>query len=88
MSSPSEPRPSNFIRDIVIEDLKTKKFGDATVVDDLSLQIMPFGRTTGIGPLNADFGTPATSVTELHVSPPSPDQRRPSWKLVVSTYAR
>jgi glutaminyl-tRNA synthetase len=31
MSSPSEPRPSNFIRDIVIEDLKTKKFGDAVV---------------------------------------------------------
>src|SRR5580693_4920128 len=31
MSSPSEPRPSNFIRDAVIEDLKTKKFGDAVV---------------------------------------------------------
>src|SRR3984893_11824423 len=31
MSSPSEPRPSNFIRDIVIEDLKTKKFGDAAI---------------------------------------------------------
>jgi glutaminyl-tRNA synthetase len=31
MSSPSEPRPSNFIRDIVIEDLKTKKFGDAVI---------------------------------------------------------
>ena len=29
-SSP-EPRPSNFIRDIVIEDLKTKKFGDAAI---------------------------------------------------------
>src|ERR1700726_2976263 len=29
-SSP-EPRPSNFIRDIVIEDLKTKKFGDAVI---------------------------------------------------------
>src|SRR5258708_35366132 len=28
---PSEPRPSNFIRDIVIEDLKTKKFGDAAI---------------------------------------------------------
>ncbi len=31
MSSPSEPRPSNFIRDIVIEDLKTKKYGDAVI---------------------------------------------------------
>jgi len=31
MSSPSEPRPSNFIRDQVIEDLKTKKFGDAII---------------------------------------------------------
>src|SRR5271155_5608346 len=30
-SSPSEPRPSNFIRDTVIEDIKTKKFGDAVV---------------------------------------------------------
>ncbi|MGB8012511.1 MAG: glutamine--tRNA ligase/YqeY domain fusion protein [Terriglobales bacterium] len=30
-SSPSEPRPSNFIRDIVIEDLKTKKYGDAII---------------------------------------------------------
>src|SRR6202162_4728095 len=30
-NSPSEPRPSNFIRDIVIEDLKTKKFGDAAI---------------------------------------------------------
>src|SRR6202140_1265800 len=29
-SSP-EPRPSNFIRDIVIEDLKTMKFGDAAI---------------------------------------------------------
>src|SRR6266403_2570286 len=28
---PSESRPSNFIRDIVIEDLKTKKFGDAVI---------------------------------------------------------
>src|SRR6267378_4774750 len=26
-NSPSEPRPSNFIRDIVIKDLETKKFG-------------------------------------------------------------
>jgi glutaminyl-tRNA synthetase len=31
MSSPSGPRPSNFIRDQVIEDLKTKKFGDAVI---------------------------------------------------------
>jgi glutaminyl-tRNA synthetase len=31
MSSPSEPRPSNFIRDQVIDDLKTKKFGDAII---------------------------------------------------------
>ncbi len=30
-SSPSEARPSNFIRDIVIEDLKTKKYGDAVI---------------------------------------------------------
>src|SRR5882762_989811 len=30
-NSPSESRPSNFIRDIVIEDLKTKKFGDAAI---------------------------------------------------------
>src|SRR6266704_663480 len=28
---PSESRPSNFIRDIVIEDLKTKQFGDAAI---------------------------------------------------------
>jgi len=28
---PAGPRPSNFIRDIVIEDLKTKKFGDAAI---------------------------------------------------------
>ena len=27
----AEPRPSNFIRDIIIEDLKTKKFGDAVI---------------------------------------------------------
>src|SRR6266404_5288925 len=27
---PSEPRPSNFIRDIVIEDLKTNEFGGKT----------------------------------------------------------
>src|SRR5260370_9633198 len=27
----SESRTSNFIRDIVIEDLKTKKFGDAVI---------------------------------------------------------
>ena len=31
MSSPPEPRPSNFIRDQVIEDLKTKKYGDAII---------------------------------------------------------
>jgi glutaminyl-tRNA synthetase len=31
MSSPSESRPSNFIRDIVMEDLKTKKYGDAVI---------------------------------------------------------
>jgi glutaminyl-tRNA synthetase len=30
-SLPAEPRPSNFIRDTVIEDLKTKKFGDAVI---------------------------------------------------------
>jgi glutaminyl-tRNA synthetase len=30
-ASPSESRGSNFIRDIVIEDLKTKKYGDAVV---------------------------------------------------------
>src|ERR1700674_500173 len=30
-TSPAEPRPSNFIRDIVIEDLETKKFGDAAI---------------------------------------------------------
>src|SRR5580658_11352653 len=29
--TPSESRPSNFIRDTVIEDLKTKKFGDAQI---------------------------------------------------------
>src|SRR6201984_2351667 len=28
---PSEPRPSNFVRDIVIEDLKTRKYGDAAI---------------------------------------------------------
>src|SRR6267154_2300102 len=31
MSAPSELRPSNFIRDAVIEDLKTKKYGDAVI---------------------------------------------------------
>jgi glutaminyl-tRNA synthetase len=31
MSSSPEPRPSNFIRDAVIEDIKTKKFGDAPI---------------------------------------------------------
>ncbi len=30
-NSPAEPRPSNFIRDIVIEDQKTKKYGDAVI---------------------------------------------------------
>ena len=30
-SSPSEPRPSNFIRDTVIEDRKTKKYGNAVI---------------------------------------------------------
>jgi glutaminyl-tRNA synthetase len=30
-NSPSESRTSNFIRDIVIEDLKTKKYGDAVI---------------------------------------------------------
>ncbi len=30
-SSPSEPRPSNFIRDAIIDDLKTKKYGDAVI---------------------------------------------------------
>ncbi len=29
--SAQEPRPSNFIRDAMIEDLKTKKFGDAVI---------------------------------------------------------
>jgi glutaminyl-tRNA synthetase len=28
---PTEPRPSNFVRDIVIEDLKTRKYGDAVI---------------------------------------------------------
>jgi glutaminyl-tRNA synthetase len=30
-TAPSEARPSNFIRDIVVEDIKTKKFGDAVI---------------------------------------------------------
>jgi glutaminyl-tRNA synthetase len=30
--SPSESRPSNFIRDAVIEDLKTRKFGEAVII--------------------------------------------------------
>ncbi len=30
-NSPSESRPSNFVRDIVIEDLRTKKYGDAVI---------------------------------------------------------
>ena len=29
--SPAEVRPSNFLRDIIIEDLKAKKFGDAVI---------------------------------------------------------
>ena len=29
--SPAEPRPSNFIRDAMIEDLKNKKYGDAVI---------------------------------------------------------
>jgi glutaminyl-tRNA synthetase len=28
---PAEVRPSNFLRDIIVEDLKTKKFGDAVI---------------------------------------------------------
>src|SRR5882762_4655397 len=28
---PAEPRPSNFVRDIIIEDLKTRKYGDAVI---------------------------------------------------------
>jgi glutaminyl-tRNA synthetase len=30
-SSPAEPRPSNFIRDTVIEDIKTRKYGAAII---------------------------------------------------------
>jgi glutaminyl-tRNA synthetase len=30
-NAPAEPRPSNFIRDAVIEDLKAKKYGDAVI---------------------------------------------------------
>jgi len=30
-SAAAEPRPSNFIRDAMIEDLKTKKYGDAVI---------------------------------------------------------
>ncbi|MGA9527692.1 MAG: glutamine--tRNA ligase/YqeY domain fusion protein [Terriglobales bacterium] len=30
-NAPVEPRPSNFIRDIFLQDLKTKKFGDAVI---------------------------------------------------------
>jgi len=30
-NSPSEPRPSNFVRDQVIEDIQTKKYGDAVI---------------------------------------------------------
>jgi glutaminyl-tRNA synthetase len=31
MSAPAEPRPSNFIRDTVIADIKTRKYGDAII---------------------------------------------------------
>jgi glutaminyl-tRNA synthetase len=31
VAAESAPRPSNFIREMFIEDLKTKKYGDATV---------------------------------------------------------
>src|ERR1700733_264427 len=30
-NAPAEPRPSNFIRDPMLEDLKTKKYGDAVI---------------------------------------------------------
>ena len=30
-NAPAEVRPSNFIRDIILEDLQTRKFGDAVV---------------------------------------------------------
>src|ERR1700691_460327 len=30
-TAPAESRPSNFIRDQVIQDLKTKKYGDAII---------------------------------------------------------
>jgi len=30
-SPPAEVRPSNFLRDIIVDDLKTKKFGDAVI---------------------------------------------------------
>jgi glutaminyl-tRNA synthetase len=30
-SAPTEVRPSNFLRDIILEDLKTRKFGDAVI---------------------------------------------------------
>jgi glutaminyl-tRNA synthetase len=31
VTSPFESRPSNFIRDIILEDLKTRKFGDSAI---------------------------------------------------------
>ena len=31
VNSPADPRPSNFIRDAIIQDLKTKKYGDAVI---------------------------------------------------------
>src|SRR3954467_8127050 len=30
-TSPEQPKPSNFIRDIIVRDLESKKFGDAHV---------------------------------------------------------
>jgi glutaminyl-tRNA synthetase len=31
VNAPVETRPSNFLRDIIVDDLKTKKFGDAVI---------------------------------------------------------
>jgi glutaminyl-tRNA synthetase len=31
VTAPAEPRPSNFLRDIIAEDVRTKKYGDAVV---------------------------------------------------------
>jgi glutaminyl-tRNA synthetase len=30
-TTPADPRPSNFLRDIVVEDVRTKKYGDAVI---------------------------------------------------------